>query len=58
MDMNEITVFSNNEFGEVRTVLVNGEPWFVGIDVAKALGYKKPSDAIVNNVQKGDSIHD
>lgn len=54
--MNEITVFRNREFGDVRTVVIDGQPWFAGIDVAKALGYKKPSDAVINNVQKDDSI--
>lgn len=54
--MNELRVFSNAEFGEVRTVVVNGEPWFVGNDVAKALGYQKPDQAVRTNVSKEDSI--
>ena len=36
--MNELKIFDNEEFGEIRTVLVDGEPWFVGKDVASALG--------------------
>ena len=36
--MNELQVFKNPEFGTVRTVEVNGEPWLVGKDVAEALG--------------------
>ena len=40
--MNELTVFSNTEFGEIRTMMIDGEPWFVGRDVAIALGYAKP----------------
>lgn len=44
--MNELEVFSNNEFGEVRTVMIDGKPYFVATDIAKALGYKRPSDAI------------
>ena len=38
--MNEIKIFNNPEFGNVRTVLIDGEPWFVGNDISKALGYK------------------
>lgn len=37
--MNELMIFNNPEFGEIRTVEVYGEPWFVGKDVALALGY-------------------
>lgn len=40
MRMNEIMIFSNPEFGSVRTVTIDGVPWFVGIDVATALGYQ------------------
>lgn len=54
--MNEMMIFSNPEFGNVRTVMVNGNPWFVGIDVAKALGYVKPNDAIRANTNKEDTI--
>ena len=36
---NEIQIFENVEFGKVRTMVINDEPWFVGKDVAKALGY-------------------
>lgn len=54
--MNEITIFSNPEFGNVRTVIINGEPWFVGIDIARALGYSKPNDAIRTNVNKEDTV--
>ena len=39
--MNNIQIFKNNEFGEVRTLVVEGEPWFVGKDVAESLGYAK-----------------
>lgn len=46
MGMNELKIFENPEFGTVRTVLIDGEPWFAGSDVAKALGYAKPQDAI------------
>lgn len=42
--MNELQIFNNEEFGEIRTVTVNNEPWFVASDIAKALGYRMASD--------------
>lgn len=44
--MNELEIFKNEEFGEVRTALINEKPYFCGNDIAKALGYKRPNDAI------------
>ena len=44
--MNELKVFDSPEFGQVRTVEVNGKPYFVASDVARALGYKRPNDAV------------
>lgn len=44
--MNELEIFKNEEFGEVRTILINDKPYFCGNDVAKALGYIKPNNAI------------
>ncbi len=44
--MNDLQIFENSEFGAVRTVMVNGKTYFVGSDVAKALGYANPRDAI------------
>ena len=52
--MNELQVFNNPEFGEIRTVEVNGEPWLVGKDVAVALGYKNPQEAIRTHVEEED----
>ena len=52
--MSEIMVFTNEEFGNVRTVEVNGEPWLVGKDVAVALQYKNPQEAIRNHVDDED----
>lgn len=55
--MNELMIFSNPEFGEIRTVEINGEPWFVGKDVAKALGYgegKSIANAVANHVDEED----
>lgn len=54
--MNEITVFQNEKFGEVRTVELNGEPWFVGKDVAEALGYSNTKDAIAKHVSDEDKL--
>lgn len=48
--MNELKIFENPEFGSIRTVEVNGEPWFVGKDVAEALGYKNTRAAIKKHV--------
>lgn len=44
--MNDIKIFENEDFGKVRVVDVNGEPWFVGKDVAEILGYAEPTKAI------------
>ena len=52
--MNELKIFSNEEFGRIRAVEQNGEPWFVGKDVAEALGYKKPTDAARKLVDEDD----
>ena len=52
--MNDIQVFNNPEFGEIRTVEINNEPWFVGKDVAQALGYKNPQEAIRTHVDGDD----
>lgn len=52
---NEIKIFNNPEFGEIRTVMIEGEPWFVGRDVANALGYAKPQNAVRNNVDEEDA---
>ena len=45
MGMSELQIFKNEEFGEIRTVAIDGEPWFVGKDVAEALGYSNASKA-------------
>ena len=54
--MNEITIFNNEKFGEVRTVELNGEAWFVGKDIASALKYKDTADAIKNHVEEDDKM--
>lgn len=52
--MNEITIFNNEEFGQIRTLVINNEPWFVGKDVAQALGFKNSRDAIISHVFDDD----
>ncbi|MEQ3232270.1 phage antirepressor [Fusicatenibacter saccharivorans] len=52
--MNEVKIFNSKEFGDVRTVTINGEPWFVGKDVAEALGYSNTRDALVTHVADED----
>lgn len=52
--MNEVKIFNSKEFGDVRTVTINGEPWFVGRDVAGALGYAKPENAVKAHVDDED----
>lgn len=52
--MNDLTTFTNPEFGQVRTVEIDGTPWLVGKDVAVALGYKKPTKAVRDKVDPED----
>lgn len=54
--MNELQIFDNKEFGEVRTVLIDSEPWFVGKDVADALGYSNSRKAIQDHVDDEDKM--
>ena len=51
---NQIQIFNNTEFGEIRTVKINGEPYFVGKDVAAALGYSNPRKVIGDHVDDED----
>lgn len=54
--MNELQIFENAEFGQVRTVTIDNEPWFVGKDVATALGYKNTKDALATHIESCDKI--
>lgn len=56
MNQTKVTVFNNEEFGDVRTIMIDNEPWFVGRDVASALGYAKPLNALSTHVEKDDSL--
>lgn len=51
---NEIQVFTNEKFGSVRTTVIDSKPWFVGKDVAVALGYSNPQKAIRDHVDDED----
>lgn len=52
--MSEVKIFNNEEFGEIRTVTIDGEPWFVGKDVAEILGYSNTRKAIADHVDNED----
>ena len=54
MSMNEIKIFESPEFGKIRTLTIEGEPWFVGKDVAERLGYSNPRDALGKHVDTED----
>jgi len=55
--MNELQIFKNEAFGEIRTLSINNEPWFVGKDVASALGYVDTKHAILDHVDEDDRIN-
>lgn len=50
----KIQIFENKEFGKLRTVEIDNEPWFVGRDIANALGYSNPSKAVITHVDIDD----
>ena len=52
--MNDIQIFNNETFGEIRTLSINGEPWFVAQDIAGALGYGNSRDAVFKHVDADD----
>lgn len=52
--MNNLQIFNSAEFGEIRMVTVNGEPWFVGKDVAESLGYSDSFGALKKHVSEED----
>lgn len=54
--MTELQIFNSEEFGAVRTVTIENEPWFVGKDVAVSLGYKDTSDALKKHVADEDKL--
>ena len=54
--MNNLQIFSNEDFGTVRTMVIDNEPWVVGKDVAEILGYKDTSDAMRRHVDDEDKL--
>jgi prophage antirepressor len=54
IEMQEVKLFENEEFGQVRMIIIENEPWFVGKDVAEALGYERTADAIRQHVETDD----
>lgn len=54
--MNELQIFNNSEFGQLRTVTINDEPWLVGKDVAAALGYSNTKKALSDHVDDEDKL--
>lgn len=52
--MEGLTIFNNEQFGSVRAVSIDGEPWFVGKDIAEILGYSNPRKAIGDHVDAED----
>jgi Prophage antirepressor len=51
---NQLRIFENEDFGKIRVIDIDGEPWFVGADVTKRLGYRNPRDAISKHVDDED----
>lgn len=54
--MNELQIFKSEEFGEIRSIELNGEPYFVGKDIANILGYERSDNAIRTHVEKEDKL--
>ena len=54
--MNELQIFNSEEFGDIRTVTIDNEPWFVGKDVAEALEYNEPHKAIARHISDDDRM--
>lgn len=52
--MNDIQIFKNEQFGQVRVITKDGEPWFVGKDIAEVLGYSNSRDALITHVDEED----
>lgn len=52
----ELKIFEKTQFGSVRVIMKDGEPWFVASDVAKALGYENPSRDVQRHCKKVNKI--
>lgn len=55
--MNNLQLFNNPDFGEIRALELDGQPWFVGKDVARALGYTNESKALLDHVDAEDKLN-
>ena len=55
--MDKLEIFSSDDFGEIRIVEIQGEPWFVGKNVAEILGYERYTKAVVDHVDEDDRIN-
>ena len=56
--MNELKIFENRDFGKIRSLMVNNEPFFVGNDIATVLGYKNTRDALSKHIDEEDKVSD
>ena len=54
--MNDIQIFNNPDFGDIRTVIIDGEPWFIANDIGKALGYADPRTGAKKLVDDEDKL--
>lgn len=54
--MNEVKIYNSEEFGNIRTVTIDNEPWFVGKDVATALGYADTFGALKKHIMDEDKL--
>lgn len=54
--MKDMQIFKNDDFGKIRSTEIDGEPWFVGKDIAIALGYRDTSDALKKHVDEDDKL--
>ena len=52
----ELQIFENDEFGKIRTLLIDGEPWFIGKDIAEKLAYTNTAKAIRDHVDEEDKL--
>ena len=55
-EVTEVQVFNSEKFGDLRMVEIDNEPWFVGKDVAEALGYANPRKALLDHIDLEDKI--
>lgn len=56
--MDKFEIFKSKDFGEVRMIMINNEPWFVGKDIAMILGYADPNKSIAMHVDEDDKLNE